>query len=692
MYWVGVDVGGTFTDLVVYNSSDQSLSLGKSPSTPDDPGRGVLNALRNASIDLSAVERFRHGATIATNTVLERRGARLGVLTTRGFRDVLIIGRGNRTKLYDIKAVRPPGLVKRAQVMEVNERLGANGEVLEALDESSARAGVQALADMQVEAIAVCFLHSYANPAHEQRVAAIVAEALPGIPISRSSAVLPEHREFERFATTALNAYVAPRMSEYLSTLRLSLQQLGLGVAPEIMSSSGGSWPFEQMAQLPINSMLSGPAGGVIGAVSLAETLAIDNVITYDMGGTSTDTCLVRDRQYPLAAEGNIGGLPNRAAQIEINTVGAGGGSLAYLDEGGFLNVGPRSAGAVPGPACYGRGGREPTVTDANVVLGRFRPTSALGGEITIDVAAAVAAVESLGEKLQLGLNETAEGIVRIAVARMTGAIKEVSVMRGLDPRDFTLLAFGGAGPLHAALIAVELGIRTVIVPPLSGAFSAYGLLMADRRKDRSRTQLVNLTDSSLAELEALFTPMLDELRAELNAEGFSAADMRFEKSVDLRFVGQAFELTTPWPDPLLDLDTLLKNFHAIYEQRYAHADDGPVELVSLRVAAYGLTEKPASVVNLPAAPVVASGAVARSQNARPCCFDGAELATAVFSRAALAVGEVVNGPALIDEDGATTLIPPGFTASHDPCGALILRREPTDTSQTSHAHAEIKQ
>ena len=685
MYWVGVDVGGTFTDLVVYNSDDQSLSLGKSPSTPDDPGRGVLNALRSAAIDLGAVERFRHGATVATNTVLERRGARLGVLTTRGFRDVLIIGRGNRTKLYDIKAVRPPGLVKRAQVMEVNERLDANGDVLETLDEGSVHTAVQTLADMQVEAIAICFLHAYANPAHEQRVAAIVAEALPGVPVSSSAAVLPEHREFERFATTALNAYVAPRMSEYLSRLKSSLQQLGLGVVPEIMSSNGGSWPFEQMAQLPINSMLSGPAGGVIGAVAMAEALAIDNVITYDMGGTSTDTCLVRERQYPLSSGGSIGGLPNRAAQIEINTVGAGGGSLAYLDEGGFLNVGPRSAGAVPGPACYGRGGLEPTVTDANVVLGRFRPATALGGEITIDVAAASVAVEALGQLLKLGLNETAEGIVRIAVARMTGAIKEISVMRGLDPRDFSLLAYGGAGPLHAALIAIELGIRTVIVPPLSGAFSAYGLLLADRRKDRSRTQLVNLQDSSLAELEALFEPMLDELRAELTTEGFAAEEMRFEQSVDLRFIGQAFELTTLWPAQMRDLDTLLKDFHTIYERRYAHADDGPVELVALRVAAYGLTAKPAVAVTL----LAAHGNAPIAQGTRPCCFDGEVLATSVFSRDELAVGELVTGPALIDEDGATTLVPPGFSASHDPCGALILRQQTAVASQAPQAQVE---
>lgn len=676
MSWVGVDVGGTFTDLVHYDPGTGRLALTKSPSTPDDPGRGVLNALTAAGVDLRSVERFRHGATVATNTALERRGALLGVITTRGFRDVLIVGRGNRTKLYDIKAVRAPGLVKRAHVLEVTERLGPTGEVLAALDEAQVGDAAARLGEIGVEAVVVCFLHAYANPAHERRALKIVREVLPGISASCSSDVLAEHREFERFATTALNAYVAPRMSRYLTKLGGALAAEGLEPTPEIMTSSGGSWTFEQMAALPINSMLSGPAGGVIGTLALGKALGLDNLISYDMGGTSTDTCLLRDGVYPLGSEGSIGGFPNRAPQIEINTVGAGGGSLAYLDEGGFLNVGPRSAGALPGPACYGHGGTEPTVTDANVVLGRFRPPEALGGEIEIDVGAAEQAVAALADRLNLDVAETAEGIIRIAVARMTGAIKEISVMRGIDPRDFHLVAFGGAGPLHAAFIAAELGMKSVIVPPLSGAFSALGLLMARRRKDRSQTRLMALREATLGEVRAAFEPLEASALAELEAEGFSSGVIRFERSVDLRFEGQAFELNTPVTDDMTSMDELVQAFLRVYEQRYAHADEGPIEAVSFRVAAYvedlggGIKLEWAEGDREPLAPPSDTASVTQT-----CRFDGVEHETTVLQRAALVPGFVAEGPLLVDEDGATTVVPPGFRLAVHGSGALFINR-----------------
>ena len=395
--WVGVDVGGTFTDIVVYDDSTGELSVGKRPSTPDDPSVGVLDAIGALAVDLGGASRFRHGATVATNTALERKGATLGVVTSAGFRDVLIVGRGQRQRLYDIKAVRPPGLVKRSRIMEVPERLGANGETLVPLDEDAVVAAAVRLRELGAEAVAICFLHSYENPEPERRAGALVSSATPGVFVTTSSEVLPAHREYERFSTTALNAYVAPRMAGYLDALNGALASNGLTVAPEIMSSSGGSWSFGRMGRLPVNSMLSGPAGGVIGAVSLAAALGESNVISYDMGGTSTDTCLIRNGRYALATDGDIGGFPNRAPQIEIKTVGAGGGSIAYLDAGGFLSVGPRSAGANPGPACYNQGGTEPTVTDANVVLGRFRPAFPLGGKIEIDDAASVAAISALG-------------------------------------------------------------------------------------------------------------------------------------------------------------------------------------------------------------------------------------------------------------------------------------------------------
>jgi N-methylhydantoinase A len=671
MSWVGVDVGGTFTDVVVYDPRSGDVRSGKSPSTPQDTSAGVLRALAAMGVDLAQVERFRHGATVATNTALERAGAVLGVITTAGHRDVLIVGRGNRTRLYDIKATRPPGLVRRSRVMEVPERIAPDGSVVVALDEAAVAAAAARLAALGTESVAVCFLHSYADAAHEIRAAEIVTRALPGVPVSRSCEVLPEQREYERFATTALNAYVAPRMARYLERLHTALRAGGLRIAPEIMTSGGGSWTFERMARLPVNSMLSGPAGGVIGAVEFAAALDAQDIVSYDMGGTSTDTCLVRGGRYALASEGTIAGFPNRAPQIEINTVGAGGGSIAYLDAGGFLNVGPRSAGAIPGPACYGRGGVEPTVTDANVVLGRFRPGEPLGGEIVIDVAAAERAVDALAARLGLDRMATAEGIVRLAVTRMTGAIKEISVMRGIDPRDFTLFAFGGAGPLHAAPVAEELGIRTILVPPLPGAFSAYGLLVADRRRDASLTRVMRMDGATLDEVLAIIEPMRAQAGEELAGEGFGPDRVRYEAFVDMRFAGQAFELTTPLPPDARSIEDLVAAFHREYEQRYAHADRGTVEAVSFRVTAYGLTDKPR-------VPVIAAGGTAGDALAatRPVHFAGRTHDTPVYRREALGEGAVIAGPAVIEEAGSATVVPPGFTARAHASGALILTRE----------------
>ncbi|MEM7250493.1 MAG: hydantoinase/oxoprolinase family protein [Pseudomonadota bacterium] len=670
MLWVGVDVGGTFTDVVVFDASANRIHSGKSPSNPADPAAAVLRALQGVDVDLAQVGRFRHGATVATNTALERAGARLGVLTTSGHRDVLVIGKGNRVRLYDIKATRPPGLVQRSQVLEIPERMASTGEPHLALDEDAIAEAVQTLRGLEVEAVAVCFLHSYANPIHEERAATLLREALPDVPIVTSADVVPEMREFERFSTTALNAYVAPRMGQYLGRLEHSLHESGLAVAPEIMTSSGGSWRFERMAKLPVNSMLSGPAGGVIGAVSLAEQLGLEQLITYDMGGTSTDTAMVREGHYDLATEGTIGGLPNRAPQIEINTVGAGGGSLAYIDTGGFLNVGPRSAGSVPGPACYGRGGTEPTVTDANVVLGRFRAEQPLGGEIVLDVPAAEAAVDGLGNALGLSRAETAEGIVRLAVTKMTGAIKEISVMRGIDPRDFALLAFGGAGPLHAAAITEELGMRQVVVPPLPGAFSAYGLLVAERRHDVSRSRLMTLQDTTMETIRAFLEPLRESARGTLRAEGFSDDQIRLEVSVDMRFRGQAFELATPLGDDVDNVDAFIAEFHRVYEARYAHADSGLVEAVSFRVAAYGQTEKP----TLPTVDPGGSLHDAKTSE-RPVQFGGEVFNCPVYWREWLPVDEPVNGPAVVDEAGAATIVPPDFQLTRHPTGALFLLR-----------------
>ena len=671
MIWVGVDVGGTFTDVVVYDRARATVRSGKSPSTPHDTAQGVIQALLALGIDLHDVERFRHGATVATNAALQRSGARLGVLTTAGHRDVLIVGRGNRTRLYDIKAVREPGLVRRAQVLEVNERLNVDGSVRIALDEEQVAAAAQRFEADGAQAIAVCFLHSYANPEPEARAQELLRAILPGLPISRSSEVLAEQREYERFATTALNAYVQPAVVNYLTRLSTQLASAGLAGAPEIMTSSGGSWTFERMGRLPVNSMLSGPAGGVIGAVEFAAALGIGDIITYDMGGTSSDVCLVRNGRYELASEGQVGGFPNRAPQIELNTVGAGGGSIAYLGAGGFLNVGPRSAGAEPGPACYGRGGTEPTVTDANVALGRFFTDEPLGGEIVIDAAAARESVARLANELALDPMVAGEGILRIAVTRMTGAIKEISVMRGIDPRDFTLFAFGGAGPLHAAQIAEELGIAKVVIPPFPGAFSAYGLLVADRRCDASQTRVMAMDEARFEDIQEVLAPIRAAVAEELAAEGFSAERVRFETSVDMRFAGQAFELATPMSESVHSIADLVAEFRRVYEERYSHADEGLIEAVSFRVVGFGLGEKP----QLPTARH--GGELVEAQRGtRSVVFDGRAVQVPVYERDELPSSIAIAGPAIIQEAGSATVVIPRYSAMRDASGALILTRE----------------
>ena len=675
MITLGVDVGGTFTDLVVRDARTARMWALKTPSTPDDLAAGVMRAIRLADVKAAEIAVIAHGTTIATNTVLEMTGARLGVITTRGFRDVLVVGRGNRIELYDIKSVRPPPLVPRARILEVAERLIASGAVHVPLDEAEVRAACDRLAADRVEAVAICFLHSYANPAHERRAAEIVRAALPDIPVSLSSDILPEYREFDRFASTALNAYVGPRVVGYLDSLAADLARSGIAAPLRVMGSNGGTWSARAMAAEPIHSMLSGPAGGVTAAIAVARLLDLPDIITYDMGGTSTDACLVRKFEFGMTAEARIGMWPNRAPQIEINTVGAGGGSIAYLDKGRFLNVGPRSAGAVPGPACYGRGGTEPTVTDANVVLGLFRTDRALGGEITLDVDAAWRSVAGLGAEIGLTAERTATGIIRLAVARMTATVKEISVMRGLDPRDFTLFAYGGAGPLHAAAIAEELGMTRLVVPPMPGTFSAYGLVAADTRYDLTRTRLTRLDQADLADLEEILAPMRVDMLERLRRDGFGDDRIGLKVSLDMRYVGQAFELTTRMPDRPHDIHEIARAFRETYEERYAQADQAPVEIVSFRVVGIGAADP----VCLPEPP--AGGSLRDARIAiRPVLFAGAAHDTPIYRRDRLPTGTGAEGPAIIEEDGATTVVPPGFTARLERHGIMTLTRSGTVT------------
>ncbi len=670
MKWLGIDVGGTFTDFVLYDEGTGALVIDKVPSTPADPSAGILAGIARLGIDLAGVAKLVHGTTVATNTILERKGAQTAVLTTKGFRDVLEVGRGNRTILYNIKATRPPPLVPRSRVFEIDERAWHDGTIARAADPAAVARIAAALAEAGVEAVAICFLHAYANGANERTAREAVASALPRAAVSLSSEILPEYREYERFAATMLNAYVGPRMRDYLGALGVGLADRGYRRDIAIMTSNGGTSPAARIMASPIHSVLSGPAAGVIGAVLVGGNAGYRNLITYDMGGTSTDTCLVKDGAFTISTDGRIGVHPIKLQQIEINSIGAGAGSISYTQAGRTIAVGPRSAGAVPGPAAYGRGGSEPTVTDANLVLGRLDGRRALGGEIRLDAALAGAAVDRLAVQVGLDRQRMAEGIIAIVVAKMTASIKEISIMRGHDPRDFALFAYGGAGPLHAAAVADELGCQRVLVPPLPGNFSAFGLLVADVRHDYARTRVVPTAELPFAELQAVLAELREQARHELAQEGFAPAEMRLEARLDMRFVGQAFELSVPVPSAAQLMADIDRAFFAAYEQRYSYAVPGPAEIVTFRVTAYGLVAKPA----LPTARTEGLRDAARIDE-RSVVFDGGFRTTAIYERSLLPAGAEVAGPAVIEESGSTTIVPPGFTASVDPHGTLVLER-----------------
>jgi N-methylhydantoinase A len=668
MKWLGIDVGGTFTDLVLYDETTGELVVTKTPSTPHDHSDGMIAGIRRLGVDLREVAKLAHGTTIATNTVLERSGAPTAVLVTRGFRDVLQVGRGNRVILYNIKATRPPFLVPRSLCVEVDERTLFDGTVARALDAPALEATVRGLAARGIEAVAICFLHAYANDANERAARAVVGRVAPGMAVGTSSEVLPEYREYERFVTTVLNVYVAPRMARYLGALQRKLGDLAYDREVAIMTSNGGTMSVAKAVEAPVHSMLSGPAAGVIGAVYVGAETGHRDLVTYDMGGTSTDVCLVKDLAFAMTTDGGIGPLPNKVLQIEINSIGAGGGSVAWLGSGKFVNVGPRSAGAMPGPACYGRGGIEPTVTDANVVLGRLASGASLGGEITLDGARAAQAIGALATEVGLDPLRMADGVVTIAVAKMTGAIKEISVMRGHDPRGFTLFAYGGAGPLHAALIARELGMSRVVVPPLPGNFSAFGLLVADVRHDYVRTRLLRTRETPFEDVTAVFAELRKDAIVRLAGEGFPEDRIRFEARLDMRYVGQAFELAVPVDETVRSMADLEAAFRTVYDRRYAHATEEPAEIVSFRLSAYGAVQKPRLPRRAP------GGVLADARAAtRAVAFDARSVDTPVYARERLPVDAVVRGPALVEEAGSTTVVPPGFRAAADRHGNLVL-------------------
>ena len=575
---IGIDIGGTFTDFVVYDESTGGVETFKVPSTPEKPEQSVFEGLQRLSIsDDSLVV---HGSTVATNAVLERKGAKTAFIATKGFKDLLLIGRQNRTELYEFAASRPPPLIPPELSFELPERVDKEGKVLESLDEDEIPGLTEKLQREEVESVAICFLFSFLHPDHEQRVARALNEA--GFSVSVSSDIHPEFREYERASTTALNAYVVPLMDRYLGHLEKGIASNRLS----IMNSNGGTLSATQAREQPAKAILSGPAAGVVGALHVAQVTGLDRIISFDMGGTSTDVSLAMSEPQ-LTSEGEITGLPLRVPMIDIHTVGSGGGSIAFVDQGGLVQVGPESAGAHPGPACYGRGGTEPTVTDANLLLGRIDPDQFLGGQMKLDMVAAEQVIDGLAKRLELAPEETGSGIVRIANATMARAIRLVSVARGHDPRDFTLISFGGAGGLHACEVAREVGIDRVLIPRGASTLSAYGMLAADVAKDFVQT-VMRPAETRFKTLEKIIEPIVKQSRGEIEAQGIEPERIELVLELDMRYVGQSFELQIPLEPKFRQA------FHARHLEAFGYSDpDMPVEIVNLRVRAIGRVTKP---------------------------------------------------------------------------------------------------
>lgn len=672
---LGVDVGGTFTD-VVGISDDGRVYYAKTPSTPQDQSIGVLNGIRELleqlSVSAECVTGVAHGTTVATNTLLERNGAVTALITTEGFRDVLHIGRQSRPELYDLHARKPEPLIPRYLRREAKERTLHDGSLLVQLDTEDLKKTVHELIEQGVESIAICFLHSYANPENERKALQAVQEVAAGFPVSVSSEILPEFREFERMNTTVLNAYVQPRMQHYVSQLRGRLDENGVTAPLTIMQSSGGMMTDQVAASRSVNTLLSGPAGGALAAEFLAKITPYHNIITGDLGGTSFDVAVVQNGIVGITGEGVIEGFPVKFPHIDITTIGAGGGSIAWLDAGGALRVGPRSAGAVPGPVCYRKGGTEPAVTDAHAVLGRVGG-KLLGGTMQLDVPAARQAMQNqLAERLHMTVEEVAEGILRVANANMVRAIRVMTVEKGIDPRKFVLMPYGGAGALHAVDLARALDIPTVVIPVAPGNFSAFGLLVAPIRYDEACTYHKHQKDVNLSRMENLFEGLEAQARSEMARDEVQESEVTFQRKVDIRYFGQAYELTVGIPNQPVDQsvwDRLVEEFSKLHQQSYGfRKDNDPVEIVSLRLSVIGKTDH----TDLYAKGEKGNGVPEPVYN-RAVYFSGKWMKANIYQRELLRVGDAFTGPAIVEEHGATSVVGPGDRATVDDRRNLII-------------------
>jgi len=682
---IGVDVGGTFTD-VVMALPDGRLHVNKTSTTPADPGEGVIAGiaavLAQAGIAADAVAEVVHGTTVASNTILQKAGARTGLLTTRGFRDVLEIGRIRTPGMFDMRWRKPEPLVPRRWRLEAHERIGASGAVVQPLDEDSVRAAAAMFVNEGLEAVAICFLNSYCNPAHERRAAAILAEAAPGLLLTASCDVLPEIKEYERTSTAVVNAYLLPNMRVYLSRLQERLAGLGIAAPVQVMASNGGMIGLDTARMRPVFAVGSGPAGGVAGAARLGEATGARDLIVFDMGGTTAKASIIQDGQPSLVTEYEFrdgisspsrftkgGGYMLKVPAVDIAEVGSGGGSIARIDAGGLLVVGPESAGGDPGPACYGRGNALPTVTDANMVLGLLNPRALAGGSLKVDPELSRRAIaEHVAGPLGLPVEAAAHGIRQVANANMARALRAVTVERGLDPRDMTLMVFGGGGPLHAVDVARLLGIRSVLVSPVAGVFAAAGMLSADCVQDFVRPVMLPLAGAAPAAIAETLAAMGQDGRAALAAEGYDPAAVVLRFAVDLRFLGQSSQLTVPFAPPF-DAAALGEAFGALYAETFGHRPDEAKELVNLRLAAVGTgTRLRFETLTLDAR------ALAGAEGSREVSFlrNGAKLPTRLLPRDAVGATPIA-GPAIIESYDTTIVVPPGCSAVAAVAGCIAI-------------------
>jgi len=679
---IGIDVGGTFTDIVLVDDVSGQIDYTKVLTTHDDLARAVIEGidkiLSAASSSFDQVEYLVHGTTIGTNALIERKGARTGLLTSDGMRDVLEIGRIERPAagLYDIFVDTPLPLVPRYLRVDVRERVGADGEVVVPLDEDSARQGVEFLKDQAVESIAISFLFSFRNPAHEERTKEICQEIFPEAAVSISSEIAPEFREFERTSTTVINAYLAPVVERYLDNLEGQLLSRYGDVDLRIMQASGGSMMTEMAKSRAVNIVNSGPAGGALAAAYVGQLTGDQQVISVDMGGTSFDVGVIDRGEPRVAPESQFEGFPVKIPILDVEAIGAGGGSLAWIDEGGALNVGPESAGSQPGPACYGLGGERPTVTDANLVLGRLNPDYFLGGEMRLYPELAEKAILShVAEPLGVSLEEAASGIIRVVNANMERAISVNSTEKGFDVREFALLPFGGAGPLHAVELAQDLDMRRVVVPPYAGTLSAVGLLVANTRYDYASTLAKSAEKLAPEELLAVFEELETRGREQLRAQGVADEDIETVWTADLRYEGQSYEISTPVTSKgsfsRSDIEAIVSRFHDLHYRIYAYGSiDEKVEFINLRVAAIGKVPEVSLSRNTNSG-IEAGQAL---KGTRPVHFPGEGFTdAAIYDRALLQPGQSVKGPALVEEVASTTVIAPGLQGTVDAYGNIII-------------------